>query len=357
VICINREVIYNINGLTSFSLKGNDKFVNSLRYINYKQPDKSGLILDFEVISSPFKPDLENCVILDDKYYIKYNYIYCKDKYKSLGWEIEIKNFEGNSPTSVRIHIDHEILLRKIAYSMICVLIIDSMIYYSLISKGFAPIHASCASKDDQAYIFTGRSGAGKTSVILQLIKNGYKYVNDDIVILCPGNVAKGFVKSLNIFAHNIDAQFYNNLSFNDKVKLRFFNIVYKLSNEYIKIFTHINPIDTFHGDVDKRELDIKSLFLLLPKKGLKKINGYETSKDEIISNIYYNQSIEMYYLDKYFLAYSYVYPNTSLVNIYDRYKDNLDKNFNEPKFYKIDLPMRYNKELFKEISSMVSNI
>jgi hypothetical protein len=356
VIYINCQVIYSISDLTRFSLNGNDKFVNSLRYINYKQPNKSDNILDFEIKLGPFKPDLENCFILDDKYYIKHNYIYCKDKYKLLNWEIEIKDFENNSPIKIRINVKHDILFRIVAYPIISGFIIDSMIYYSLISKGFAPIHASCASKDNKAYIFPGRSGVGKTSVILQLIKNGYKYVNDDIVILCPGNTAIGFIKSLNIFSYNIDNQFYSHLKFSDKLKIKFYNVIYKLSNGYIKILTNVNPANIFYDNIDRGEIDVKSIFLLIPKKGLANIKGCEISKDEIISNIYYNQSIEMFYFYKYFLAYSYVYPATSIVNIYDRYKDNLNKNLHNYKFYNIEVPLRYNKNIFKEIFNLVSN-
>jgi hypothetical protein len=354
VIHITCQASYSINGLTSFSLSGNNKFVNSLRYINYKQPDNAGNSLDFEVRLGPFKPDLANCYILDDRYYIKYDYIYCKDKYLSLSWEIEITNFEKDRPIIIRINVEHEAIFGRIAYPIISGLIVDSMIYYSLISRGFAPVHASCASKDNQAYIFAGRSGAGKTTIILQLIKNGYSYVNDDIVILCPGNVAFGFVKSLNLLSHNIDAQFYDNLKISDKAKIKFNSILHKLSNGSLKIFTHVNPADTFHDSIDKGELDVKSIFLLLPKIGLDRINGSEASKEEAISNIYYNQSLEMYYIYKYFLAYSYIYPGASIVNLFDKYKDNLDKNLISNRYYTIEMPTRHNSEIFKELFSLV---
>lgn len=54
-----------------------------------------------------------------------------------------------------------------------------------IFSLGGLMLHAAGIVKDQKSYIFTGYSGTGKTTVCR--LSDGYKILNDDLVILTPG--------------------------------------------------------------------------------------------------------------------------------------------------------------------------
>jgi HprK-related kinase B len=68
--------------------------------------------------------------------------------------------------------------------------LIGTLFGISLLDQGYAMLHASAvvAANDDQAAIFLGNSGSGKSSLALQLIEaGGYDFVSNDRVLLKAG--------------------------------------------------------------------------------------------------------------------------------------------------------------------------
>ena len=61
--------------------------------------------------------------------------------------------------------------------------LLGSVIGAVLMMKDFLPIHGSSVLTDKGAVIFTGVSGAGKSTIAGALLKRGYKVLTDDI---CP---------------------------------------------------------------------------------------------------------------------------------------------------------------------------
>lgn len=49
--------------------------------------------------------------------------------------------------------------------------------------RGVSIFHGSCLKKDDQCLLIMGDSGAGKSSLSTGLIKEGYKFITDDIIV------------------------------------------------------------------------------------------------------------------------------------------------------------------------------
>lgn len=58
-----------------------------------------------------------------------------------------------------------------------------------LVSEGgCVPLHASCVAIGDRAVVFTGSSGAGKTtSAIAAMRMLGARFISNDLLLLCPG--------------------------------------------------------------------------------------------------------------------------------------------------------------------------
>ncbi|RMF95330.1 MAG: hypothetical protein D6734_05780 [Candidatus Schekmanbacteria bacterium] len=59
-------------------------------------------------------------------------------------------------------------------------LILMEMLRY----RGFYYVHSSCISIDGKALIIPGDTGAGKTTLCITLLREGYKYLSDDGVLL-----------------------------------------------------------------------------------------------------------------------------------------------------------------------------
>lgn len=60
-----------------------------------------------------------------------------------------------------------------------------------LMQRGIVAIHGGCVSKDNKPLIIVGESGAGKSTMVNKLIRDGYKFIADDISAI---NVEKGIV-------------------------------------------------------------------------------------------------------------------------------------------------------------------
>jgi len=350
------EKFYSINGVVNFALTGSRKFASSVRYRNYLSDHVSRHDLDFVISLGTFNANLQNCQILDDKYYVKYNYLYCKDEYKLLKWEIEISNFEKEWPISVNLNITPRLMKNSaIAHALIEGFIVDAMIHHILTEKGYALLHASCVSRNGRGLLFLARGGGGKTTMALRLLKLGFRFVSDNFTILSPSKKAMGFVEPLNIFTYNLDDAVYGRMNVSQKFGLKFRHLLYKLSNGYLKIFTRLDPYEVFKDKIEEKEIEIDSIFLLLPNKDLVSPKLHELPKDELIKHIHLNQRLEFPYFDEYLSAYSYAFPNSSLSSHWEKYKRNLTNNINKDvSIYKIEVPKSYDRSVFNKILEVV---
>jgi len=66
-----------------------------------------------------------------------------------------------------------------------------------LASKGVFFIHGSCVARDGVASLFVGPSGYGKTWVLVSLLKEGYKMVTDDTILVANGRVLPFYIRSM----------------------------------------------------------------------------------------------------------------------------------------------------------------
>jgi hypothetical protein len=64
-------------------------------------------------------------------------------------------------------------------------------------------LHAGAVEKDGKVYVFTGGGGVGKTSCVLNLLREGYSYLNDDWLIIGKGK-AFPLPKRIHVFDYNL---------------------------------------------------------------------------------------------------------------------------------------------------------
>jgi hypothetical protein len=102
--------------------------------------------------------------ISDHEYFLEIEGI-CK-YYVTAGSEIIVEPVEGIDSRSVRVFL------------------LATVMAVVLFSKGLIPLHASGIIKNDKLLLFTGDSGAGKSTTLATLITKGYTVFTDDICVL-----------------------------------------------------------------------------------------------------------------------------------------------------------------------------
>jgi len=345
-----KEKNYNIHDIIKFRIVDKTSFF--YRYLNLLNTQLENFESekvdnpDFTVHIGNFVPSNQDCYILDDKYYVKKDYFYCKDSRKLSKFEIEIMGFE-NGPMKVNIKTN---LPGSIS---VPVNIIDFLIHLKLNEKGFPIVHASSISKNCNAYLFAARGGGGKTTVSLNLLEKGFSFMADNFTILNNGH-ALSFLIPFNLFNYNLTPLIKKRCSKNDRIIIHLKYVFYKLTFGYIKMRTKVNIKEILPNQVGNRS-KVKGVFLLIPRD---RFHIEKISKEEFIKHMVFNQQNDFTHLPflNYLLAYSYMYPNSKITEHWNEYEENIRKNL--PKnidLYKVEVPLRYKPEDIDEIYKFIS--
>ena len=341
------EKSYNIHDIVTFKIVNTNpfKWQFSNIYGAYKNFEVEEIDnLDFVVYLGKFIPSNQDCYIINNKYYVKKDYFYCeRDAYKFGKWEFEMSGFEDGITTA-------RISSNLIGYMFMSGFIIEFLIQYKLNEKGYPIVHASCVSRDDHGFLFSARSGGGKTTIGMNLVERGFNILGDNFVILHRGDVLSYF-SSLNIFTYNLAPIVKKNFGTKNKVILGLKELFYEATRGHIKIFTKINPKEIF-PELTVEETKLNAVFLLLPGRGMK---IEKISKGELINHLVMNQQLDTLSFLEYISEYSYVLPECKLATHWKRYEENLKANLpdNIP-FYKVEVPQKYDSEVFEKIWEMI---
>ncbi|MDI6840099.1 MAG: hypothetical protein QMD71_04475 [bacterium] len=57
-------------------------------------------------------------------------------------------------------------------------------ISFSLGCRGYIPLHSAAVSRDGRGYLLVGPSGSGKTTLCISLLRKGFSFLDDDMVLL-----------------------------------------------------------------------------------------------------------------------------------------------------------------------------
>lgn len=119
-------------------------------------------------------------------------------------------------------------------------------------------LHAGAVEREGKAFVFTGGAGTGKTSIVLNLLKEGYNYLSDDWLIICKG-IAYPSPKSIRMFDYNLkDEQIAKSVL---GLKRFYYKPIFKLINLAKKYSPHWYLRSVFEG------LDLKF------RVGIEKLN------------------------------------------------------------------------------------
>jgi len=80
--------------------------------------------------------------------------------------------------------------------------IVEPALRYLLTRKGFPPVHSTCLTDGDSGVVVAAGATAGKTTLLLEWLSQGYPFLSDDYTILAPGK-ALAYVTPLRLGARN----------------------------------------------------------------------------------------------------------------------------------------------------------
>ena len=119
------------------------------------------------------------------------------EQFGSLGAEFEI-DFEDNS---INIHANKLLAgSRHVLY----VNLVEPLLRFLLISKGFVLLHSACIDAENSGILISAPPDTGKTTLVLKSIKNGFSFLSDDMTIIKLPDEAICFPKPMTISSHTL---------------------------------------------------------------------------------------------------------------------------------------------------------
>ncbi len=95
----------------------------------------------------------------------------------------------------------------KLSLHVLYTNIVEPILRWSLVRKGYALVHAACIAVDGRAVLITARTDTGKTSTILRAVDNYHcSFLSDDMTIVSKNGQVLSYPKPLTISNHTLKA-------------------------------------------------------------------------------------------------------------------------------------------------------
>lgn len=340
---------FNIHNLVKLKVEGTNK--GYLRYLSqdYSHFRTDGPVdSDLDIIVSDFTPDNHNCYVVNHKYWIKKNYLFCADRHKTVRWKVCLTNLTGRKTTVYFSGSKFgEVFLRDY--------IIEPLIGLKLAAKGFSLLHASGIAINDKGFIFPACKGVGKTSTILNLIGKG-AFLGNDKVILSKDGTIYSYPSLVHIFDYNLsDVPYvFESLTLKQKAEIKIKHLINVLSWGYASFPLNVNP-QSLWGELGK-SCSLRSL-ILLTKTNRDAINIAKChDKEKLIKRLCIINRYEMQYFDELLLAYLYAYPESdrNIEYYWQLFSNNVSQALRGVVCYEVELPERYTSDTYARIHELL---
>ena len=271
---------YNLHDILKIKIeKETDNPLDLVEY-EYKYFRSSNTLdnLDLSVTISDFQPSLENCKIINGKYYTKKDYIFVQERTDRYFWKIEIRDLDKEH-TKVNFFVKYRGMrnLSPIFFSQN--IFLRSLIFISLLKKDCILLHSSAVHNGNNATIFLGNPGVFKTTVALKLINLfGYRFLGEENVIVNKkGCYPYPFNYDSFIYKKNV-LNFEKTSNFLDRIKLNY----YVLSNFNKKI------------ELPSKSYKISNFFYLKKSSDVSQIQNKQLSDAHLQEKGVYNEIDEI---------------------------------------------------------------
>ena len=186
------NINYNIHDILTFQIKRKRnweyaKDINSpYSYFETENTINPDIILNI----GNFVPKNTNCYLVDYKWFIKDNYIYCSENIGKIKVDIEIIGLE-TTPTFINVSSNTKLVKQILLPSVLAQYVaLRPMIDFKLLCHGYILIHAMAVANERGSSVFLGRGGSFKTTLAMDYTRKlGYKFLGDDRIIVNKKNV------------------------------------------------------------------------------------------------------------------------------------------------------------------------
>jgi putative flippase GtrA len=85
--------------------------------------------------------------------------------------------------------------------------VVEPLLRWRFAERGYALVHAACIADGDRALLITARTDTGKTTTCLKALDGGaYRFLADDLSLLCPDGRVLAYPKPMTISRHTLHA-------------------------------------------------------------------------------------------------------------------------------------------------------
>lgn len=310
---------YNLHDLVTIRLTSEwpratqlvDQHYSSFKTASFEHPD-------IDVIVGAFEPDLKDYVVIDDKYYVKNDSLYCEDSHKVSHWKVWIQDLEG----STRIFFTGDPLF---SYLFLFKFLLEPVVFFKLIRKGYSFLHSSCVGDGKRAYIFVASKGVGKTTSALRLAAEGMQFFSDEYTILSKDGTVYSYPNCIHLHAYNLkDLPFLrDNLRFKDLAMIRLKGNIYRLSLKYANLAHNLDIKEALPGITLGSSCPLGGI-ILLTRSTLDRPVVSKTDPGNLARRIVSITNFEMPQFVDYIAAFSAVDSRSVTASHWERFAGNL---------------------------------
>jgi hypothetical protein len=317
-----------------------------LSYFEHKFIKAPDIILNIK----KFEPDKKKCDVINNKIFIKKNYIYCKEIIDKVKIQCEIIGLE-HVPTIINFSTDSKKLVHKLFPLLMAQnLVLRPLLDFKLLQKGIISLHAAGVAKNNAAIIMTGRGGAFKTTLAMDLIrKSGYQFIGDDRLLIGKNNQVFAYPIYQNLFDYRLKKMETENIYRLNKLRYIFYSKNRNFNKNYVsdisKLSKLISIVKHNKNSIDYREITKKNL--------LKKIRLSQQIENISVPGIMKMTSGVMY---EYFSAYAYKFPFSKIATYWADYEKSLSHNLKKKEYTEVYIPPNYDVKIYNAILKFIQN-
>ncbi len=341
---------FDIHGILRcrFEWKKYKAFIEDLdQKINYFQADGISSP-DIDVKIGDFNPDLDGCKIYDENIYIKDNFIFCKGNTSKVKWTIQVN---GLLDKITRVNVETKLISLRgfFAPNLLVWSLLIPLLELKFFERGYMLLHSAAVSKDDNAYLLSGRGGAFKTSVVMDLVRfYGYEYMSDERSLVTLGRVLS-FPTHIKIFEYCLNNLKSENMNAFTKLRLLYNLIKSQLAEIEVKDESELSGLLFLNPSTKEFRVEILDSEMAAKKMLSNQImENFEASK---IVNI------DVSPLFKCFNAYSAAYPNSPLARFEKCLFLELKRVLSDVPIYDVYIPLTYSKEVAEFIAKLLQKL
>ncbi|MEN3052321.1 MAG: hypothetical protein ABC606_00790 [Candidatus Methanosuratincola petrocarbonis] len=359
---MKESLAYNLHDIITFQInreKKNDLFPDLNLPFSYFSTNEKLTDPDIILNIGKFRPSNNNCMVIDNKYYVKNNYFYCKDQSGNASWEVEINGLESDHPI---INYNGKLFSPEtIMYPHLLPqdLFLQPLIEFLLFKKGYAYLHAAGVCQNNKCYVLVGRGSSFKTSICMDLLrKENFSLLGDERIMLSHD----GRVLSCPIHqkTFNFKTNHLANEEFRSSGRLNVDSI-----KKYLRFLKEMHNSSTLKTNyMISDSADLQSI-IFLNRTNFSKIHIRPITLDLAVSKLVINNMAEkikghtffwynygQFFL-KYMFVYSFVFPESYIATYDVQLRYLLSNILSKSKLYEICFKAEYDRTIIDELSRL----